>query len=95
MNFSLIYIAAEAIKKGGLPSADTSADQIQTILGVVFGIVGALAFVMLVISGFRYIIAAGDPNNISKAKSGIIYALVGLLIAVTAEAIVAFVLDRL
>lgn len=89
---SLLQIIAFAeISPGGLPKADASSAQLQDVLAIVFGIVGALAFLMIVISGLRYIISAGDPQQISKAKNGIIYALIGLCIALIAEAIVAFV----
>ena len=90
-----LYLIATDIKPGGLPEAATNSDQIRTIIGIVFGIVGALALVMLVISGLRYIVSGGDPGNISKAKEGIIYSLVGLLIALTAEAIVFFVVGEI
>ena len=92
---SYLYLLATDISPGGLPKAATDTDQIKTILAIVFGIVGALALLMLVISGLRYIVSGGDPGNISKAKDGIIYALVGLLIALTAEAIVVFVVSEL
>lgn len=75
------------------PNADTNT--LQTVLSIVFGIVGALAFLMIVISGLRYILSGGDPQRMSKAKDGIIYALIGLVIAITAEAIVNFVVARL
>ncbi len=75
------------------PSANTST--IQTVLTIVFGIVGALALLMIIVSGLRYILSAGDPQRMSKAKDGIIYALVGIVIAITAEAIVNFVVARI
>jgi FtsH-binding integral membrane protein len=90
-----LYHVASDISPGNLPTpkADTSA--IQTTLQIVFGIAGALALLMIVVSGLRYIISSGNPDRISKAKDGIIFALVGLLIAITAEAIVSFVVIRL
>lgn len=78
-----------------LPNAQGTNTELQTILRIVFGIVGALAFLMLVISGFRYIIAGGNPEDMSRAKDSIIYALVGVIVALLAEAIVAFVLGNL
>jgi len=77
-----------------LPSGQGTTDELKLILSVVFGIVGALAFLMVVIGGFRYIISDGDPQSMSRAKNTIIYALVGLALAVTAEAIVAFVVGK-
>ncbi len=98
MTAAQIYIlASTAIDPGSLPQVDTSNNgtTIPDILNVAFGIAGALAFLMIVISGLRYVLAAGDPEKISKAKNGIIYSLVGLLIAISAEAIVSFVVNRL
>lgn len=73
-----------------LPNADVS-QTLPTILGIVFGIVGALAVLYVTLSGFRYITSAGDPQKIAKAKNGILYALIGVVVAVLAEAIVVYV----
>lgn len=83
------------ICSGDLPQAATNSGTITTALGIVFGIIGALAVLMIVISGLRYILSDGDAQKVSKAKNGIIYALAGLAIALAAEAIVAFVVGRL
>jgi len=66
---------------------------IPTILNIALGIAGALALLMITVSGLRYITAAGNPEKISRAKSGIVYSLVGLAIAISAEAIVYFVVN--
>lgn len=92
-----IHIVAGAI--GGLlpnsgPGSDTTA-MVSTILSIVFGIVGALAFLFITISGFRYIVSAGDPQKTAQAKEGIIYSLVGLAVAVSAESIVSFFVHRI
>jgi hypothetical protein len=83
------------INGGSLPHATADSGTVSTILGIVFGIVGALALLMITVSGLRYVLSAGDPEKIAKAKKGIIYALVGLALAISAEAIVSFVVDRL
>jgi hypothetical protein len=95
---TLFRILAEAaIAPGDLPQVDTgnSSSTISTVLSIIFAIVGALSLLMITVSGLRYITSAGNPEKTSKAKNGIIYALVGLAIAVSAEAIVAFVVNRL
>lgn len=86
-----IHILAVAIEPGGLPTPDANTSAVQTVLGIVFGIIGAFAVVMVVVSGLRYITSAGDSQKATKAKDGLAYSLVGLAIAITAEAIVAFV----
>lgn len=87
----LIYIAAgTAISPGDLPKGTTDA-QVQAILTTVFGISGAIALLIIVVSGFRYILSAGEPEKAAKAKNGIIYALVGLVLVITAQAAVTLV----
>lgn len=83
------------ICQGDLPTAPADTGALQSVLAIVFGIVGAAALLIIVVSGLRYITSAGDPQKTAKAKNGIIYALVGLIIAITAEAIVAFVVNKL
>ena len=88
-------LAYEKVGHGQLPTAEANADALKTILTIVFGIIGALALLMITVSGLRYITSAGDPQKASSAKNGIIYALVGLVIALIAESIIAFVVNRI
>lgn len=67
----------------------TRATQIITI------IVGVASVIMIIIGGFRYIISTGDPNATKGAKDTILYAVIGLAIALVAQALVLFVLRRL
>jgi hypothetical protein len=78
-----------------LPHVTTGAAKVQAILTVLFSIIGSIALLMFVIGGMRYISAQGDPAQISKAKGTLIYALVGVLVSMSAVAIVTFVLGRL
>jgi hypothetical protein len=80
---------------GGLPQSHADQTNIKAILETVLNIVGGLALLMIVVSGLRYVISAGDPQRTSKAKNGIVYSLVGLVIAIMAQAIVVFVANRL
>ncbi len=86
---------ATAIKPGALPQPAADSPHLVTILNVAFNFIGAIALLVIVISGFRYITSGGESDKISKAKNGIVYALVGLAIAVSARAIVAFVATRI
>lgn len=92
---TLRFLASSPIHPGNLPQAAAGTGNIQAILSIVFGIAGALALLFITISGFRYILAGSDPQGVAKAKAGIIYALVGLVVAITAEAIVNFVVGNL
>lgn len=67
----------------------TRATQIVTIA------VGAAAVIMIIIGGFRYVLSGGDSNATKSAKDMILYAVIGLVIALVAQALVLFVLRRL
>jgi hypothetical protein len=76
----------------GLPQVQSS--NLTTIFQYLFGFVGALSVLIIVIAGLRFILANGDPQNVARARNTIIYAAVGLAIAVSAEIIVTFVLNN-
>lgn len=78
-------------KSGG----NGSTELIATGLRVVFGILGAISLVVITLAGFRYVVSRGDPQGINKAKNTILYAVIGLMIAISAQAIVGFVFSRI
>lgn len=88
---NLLALTATDISARGLPHADADAAHLKTALQIFFVLIGALALLMITISGLRYVLSAGDPQRVSKAKNTLIYALVGMVIALSAEAIVALV----
>lgn len=67
---------------------------ISTAVNILTAIVGIAAVIMIIINGLRFITANGDSNSISAARTGIIYALVGLVVAAMAQIIVRFILSR-
>lgn len=73
------------------PGADPGSTNLQLVLNIVFGTLGAVAFLMIVISGLRYILSSGDPGKMSQAKNGVIYSVVGLVISLAAFSIVTLV----
>ena len=78
------------------PGAATQLEpMIQTILNVVFGVVGIVAVIMIIIGGVNYTMSQGDTQKIQKAKNTIMYGIIGLVITLLAFAIVNFVLDGL
>lgn len=78
----------------GLPKVTANGGQVNNLLAIVFGAFTAIAVLMLVIAGLRFVTAQGDANEIAKARKTIIYAVVGLVISLSAEAFVAFVLGK-
>jgi uncharacterized membrane protein YidH (DUF202 family) len=97
----LYYFAAACAPLPGkvdtcsLPQIDAGSGRLQVILSTFFAILAAAALLVVVIAGLRYVNSAGDPNTMSKTKNTIIYASVGLVVAMSGFAIVNFVLNNL
>lgn len=48
--------------------------------------------IMLIIGGLRYVVSGGDASKVQDAKNTILYALVGIVVAILAYAAVNFVI---
>jgi len=75
-----------------LPHTCAGHSELQTALQIFAGILGAIALLIITINALRYIISQGDSAQTAKAKNGILYALVGLVLCISAYSIVTFVL---
>ncbi len=64
----------------------------KTITNVLLFIIGAISVIMLIIGGIRYTVSGGDSSAITSAKNTILYAIIGVIVAILAYAIVNFVL---
>ena len=80
---------------GGVNNPSGSSPFVQTILSWAFRILGATTFLVLVIGGLRYVLSQGDPQNVTKAKNMIMYALIGLVVAIVAQSIVSLIINKL
>ncbi len=55
--------------------------------------IGVISVIMIVIGGIRYATSGGDEKGTKGAKDTILYAVIGLVVALLAFAIVNFVLE--
>ena len=67
-------------------------DLIQKVVRFLSYIVGISAVVMLMLQGLRMIFSGGDSNTIGEARNGIIYAVIGLVVAIFAPSIIEYAL---
>ena len=88
--------AAECAKSEDQP-ADLFADggAFQDITDVLLFIIGAVSVVMLIIGGIRYTISQGDSSAVTGAKNTILYAVIGLVVAILAYAVIHYVIGAL
>ena len=83
-------IGATGAGSSGSPKLETI---IANIIQTMFFIIGVLAVIVIIYSGFLFIVASGNPQTIQKAIRSIVYAVVGLVVAIMAYAIVGFVVN--
>lgn len=78
-----------------LPVVVADSDTIKNVLGLAFGVIAGVALLIMVLQGLKFVLSKGEPEKAAEARKAIIYAAVGLGIALLAEAIVVLVLGKL
>jgi Type IV secretion system pilin len=77
------------------PEGKTLDQILKNIINAALFIVGAASVLMMIYGGIRYTLSAGNATHVTTAKNTIMYALIGLIVAVLAYAIVNFVLGAI
>ncbi|MCR4308074.1 MAG: pilin [Candidatus Berkelbacteria bacterium] len=76
------------------PSTNNAKSTFSGILGTVMSwvlaVVAVIAFVYLIISGVNYITAGGDSEKATKARAGILNAIIGIVVVVLSYFILRF-----
>lgn len=96
--------AKDAVCSGvtaGQPGADCSGTGgqqtitkvLNAVLAIISWIAGIAAIIMIVLAGLKYITSGGDSSQVASAKTSLVYALVGLVIAAIAQLLVHFVIS--
>ena len=67
---------------------------ISTGLNIFSIIVGVVAVIMIIVAGVKFISSSGAADKVASARGTILYAVIGLIVAVFAQVIVKFVLNR-
>lgn len=77
---------------GTQTGTDDFTDKVKTVVNVLLFLLGAIAVIMIIIGGIRYATSNGDAAQVKSAKDAIMYAVIGLVVAIMAYAIVNFVI---
>lgn len=90
----VIAIIARAVVDFFLPVA-AGASNVQGVVNsgiqLFLWVIGAASVIMIIVSGILYITSAGDPGKTKTAKDAILYAVIGLGVALLGTAIISFV----
>lgn len=76
----------------GVSSVPGVFDNIATTL---LFVIGAVAVIMIIVAGFKYVTSNGNPQAVESAKSTILYSVIGIVVAILAYAIVRFIVRAL
>jgi len=63
-------------------------------LNIAYFIAGIIAVVMIIISGFTLVTNGGEPDAVKKARNIILYAVIGLVVILSAFAVTWFFIGR-
>lgn len=81
--------SANGLAKG---SVTGSGGYVAVIINFLLVAIGIVSVIMIIIGGFRYTLSNGDENSVRAAKDTILYAVIGLIVAILSFVIVNFVL---
>jgi hypothetical protein len=87
---------ADSAKSASQPKDLFASDGVfNKIVNAALFLIGAISVIMLIYGGIRYTISGGDSSSVTAAKNTIMYAVIGIVVALLAYAIVNFVLKTL
>lgn len=93
---SLPVAFSQIVFKNPFPTTGgDGSSSLQNAMTIIFGLLGVLSVVVIVYAGIKLSLSRGNPDAIGKLRSTLVYAAVGLVIAIGATGIIEFVLKRI
>lgn len=80
-------VFGEVSQKGDLKNL------VVNIIKIVLSILGLFFTVLIILAGFRWMNSRGNEDEVSKAKSQLLNAIIGIIIIIAAYAITVFVIS--
>lgn len=78
-----------------LPAVTADRATIEPVLQIFFGILALIAVIVIIVSGIKFVTSQGEPQKIKDARNTLIWAILGLVIALSAELAVYLLIGRL
>ena len=69
-------------------------DLLANALDITYFLAGVIAVIVIIIAGLSYATSAGDAGKIAKAKNQILFAVIGLVVVLSAFAVTPFIRGR-
>jgi hypothetical protein len=76
----------------GVPTTITTPGQgLAKVVALLMQIIGLLSVVMIIVGGLLMVLASGNPARFKQGREAVIYAIVGIAIAISGYAIVTYI----
>lgn len=79
---------AQVIKIENPLGAESFEDLLYRVINFIFVLALGIAPIMIIVAGFYFITATGEPEKIQTAKKIILWTLIGLLIVICAKGLI-------
>lgn len=78
-------------KPKSIPETPASGDKLASLIIYAGAVAAVISVLVIVIAGIQFILSSGEPGKVAKARNAILYAVVGLVVSLSATAIASFV----
>lgn len=85
--------SAGSLAECNLEEDESLMPTLTQIINVIVGVIGVVAVIVIVIGAILMVVSQGEPGKVARARLTIMYAVIGLVIAILAYAIVNFALS--
>ena len=82
------YELVAALQTNAIPKPRLDSAQLENLYNGTLAIAGIVAVIFVVVGGIKYTLSSGNPQEASKAKDTILYAIIGLVVVMSAFVIV-------
>ena len=87
---SLLILPALVLAQDIAPDVDIFV-ALESLTNWMFTLLLIIAVIFLILAAFTFITASGDPDKVGKARNFVLYALIGIAVAVAARGLVSLV----
>lgn len=68
---------------------------VWNVVQFLFIALGGVSVIMIIVGGIQYTTSQGDSGAVQKAKNTIMYAVIGLVVALIATTVVTFIINKI
>ena len=86
-----------AINPSGIVSTSNSTigGGIARVIALLFQLIGLLSVIFIMVGGLMMVLSSGNPARFKEGREAVIYACVGIAIAISGFAVVSFITGKL